>query len=159
MSETCSKHRQKRSANLLHPKAARIIRDGFFAYFTTGEIGAPPHITTMFYIWDEEPNKFYVITSRSTKKLQNIRQNPNVALTIDERDPISPEGNCGVLIRGTARVIKIEEMGDVLMNQYWQKYLTFLKVGFPMGSRVVIEITPKIIHFWKGIHFHKWTAQ
>ncbi len=140
----------------LHTGARKILREGFFAYFTTGNPRSFPHITTMFYIWDEESCTFYVITSESTKKVKNIQQNPNVALTIDERDPLSPAGNCGVLVRGKARVIPIEEMGDILMNKYWAKYLNVLGQGFPMGSRLAIEITPRVIHYWSGIHFFKW---
>jgi len=145
------------SRNLIPTDALKILEDGFFAYLSTAQPGCMPHITTMFYLWDPETKKVYLITSESTKKLRNIKFNRNVAVTIDERDPASPAGNKGVLLRGAADIVSVEEIGDLLLNKYLTKYLDFLGYGFPMGSRVVIRVTPRIIHYWKGIHFYKWT--
>ncbi len=136
-----------------------ILNNGFFAYLSTAEPGCLPHITTMFYYWDEETGKLYLITNEKTKKLKNILHNPNVAVTVDERDPHSPAGNKGVLVRGVAKVIGIPEMGDIILNKYMSKYLDFLGYGFPMGSRVALEVTPHIIHYWKGIKFYKWSSK
>lgn len=146
----------QRKCRGIPPRAMAIIENGFFAYLSTAEPECSPHITTMFYLWDVETCRTYLITSEDTKKLRNIKRNPNVALTIDERDPESPKGNRGVLIRGKARILSVREMGDVLMNRYLQKYLDFLGRGFPMGSRVVIEVIPRVLHFWRGVNFHKW---
>ncbi|MFW9921497.1 MAG: pyridoxamine 5'-phosphate oxidase family protein [Candidatus Thorarchaeota archaeon] len=146
----------------LHPnipdEVHRILNEGFFAYLSSAEPGCQPHITTMFYLWDEKEEKVYLITNEKTKKLKNIKTNPNIAITVDERDPDSPAGNRGVLLRGKARVISIPEMGDIILNRYLSKYLDFLGYGFPMGSRVAIEVVPKIIHYWKGIKFQKWMS-
>ena len=144
-----------------HPRkildeALELLENGFFAYLSTAELGCMPHITTMFYLWEDETQSVYLITSERTKKLKNIRVNHNVALTIDERDPNSPARNKGVLLRGRAEVLSIEEMGDLRLNRYLNKYLDFLGYGFPMGSRVVIQVTPRMMHYWKGIHFYKW---
>lgn len=141
---------------MLPKEAFRIMDNGFFAYFATAEEGCSPHITTMFYIWDSTTNKIFLITGERTRKAKNVRRNNRVSVTIDERDPESPAGNRGVMIRGRARLISVEEMGDVLMNLYLEKYLHFLQEGWALGSRVVIEVTPRIINYWKGIHFHRW---
>ncbi|MFW9953879.1 MAG: pyridoxamine 5'-phosphate oxidase family protein [Candidatus Thorarchaeota archaeon] len=139
------------------PRAAmKLLEHQFFAYLSTVEAGSNPHITTMFYVWDEARLRIYMITGENSTKAQNIRKNNRVAVTVDERDPNSPAGNCGVLIRGRANLIDVEEVGDVIMNKYWSKYLKFLGTGFPMGSRVFIEVIPRVIHYWKGIHFFKW---
>jgi uncharacterized protein YhbP (UPF0306 family) len=138
------------------PRAMRIIENGFFAYLSTTEPECQPHITTMFYLWDTDTCRTYMITSEDTRKLRNIKRNPLVAVTIDERDPESPGGNRGVLIRGKARILSVTEMGDVLMNRYLLKYLDFLGTGFPMGSRVVIEVIPRVFHYWRGVNFYKW---
>ncbi|MDF1538954.1 MAG: pyridoxamine 5'-phosphate oxidase family protein [Candidatus Thorarchaeota archaeon] len=142
--------------NQLPNEALRIVSNGFFAYLATAEENCNPHITTMFYIWDEETGRVFLITGERTRKAKNIKKNDRVSVTIDERDPESPAGNRGVMIRGRARLISVEEMGDVLMNFYLEKYLHFLQEGWALGSRVVIEVTPRIISYWKGIHFHRW---
>jgi nitroimidazol reductase NimA-like FMN-containing flavoprotein (pyridoxamine 5'-phosphate oxidase superfamily) len=110
----------------------------------------------MFYLWDSISMKVYLITSETSKKARNARKNTKVSVTIDTRDPESPEGNRGVLIRGRARLISIEEMGDVRLNKYMEKYLSFLGTGYPMGSRVVIEVTPRILNYWRGVRFFRW---
>jgi len=133
-----------------------LLESGFFAYFSTIEPKCNPHITTMFYLWNAEEKFIYLITSDDTRKIRNIKRNSSVAVTIDVRDPESPDGNAGVLIRGRADILSVEEMGDVLLNKYLEKYLRFLGTGFPMGSRLVIQVTPRIIHYWKGIKFASW---
>ncbi|MFW9848568.1 MAG: pyridoxamine 5'-phosphate oxidase family protein [Candidatus Thorarchaeota archaeon] len=139
------------------PRAAMsILENQFFAYLSTVEADSNPHITTMFYVWDEARFRIYMITEENSRKARNIRINNRVAVTVDERDPNSPAGNCGVLIRGRANLVGIEEVGDVIMNKYWSKYLAFLGTAFPMGSRIVIEVVPRVLHSWKGIHFFRW---
>ena len=113
------------SQTQLPQEVHKILSDGFFAYLSTAEPGCLPHITTMFYLWDNNSQKIYLITNEKTKKLRNIMKNPNVAITVDERDPESPAGNKGVLVRGVAKIIGIQEMGDILLNRYLSKYLDF----------------------------------
>ncbi len=137
-------------------EAIEILEDGFFAYLATIVEGCSPHITTMFYLWDPEKMKVFLITSQNSVKARNVKRNNRVSVTVDMRDPVSPEGNRGILIRGQARIISMEEMGDVLLNRYMEKYLSFLGTGFPMGSRIVIEVTPRILNYWKGVRFFKW---
>jgi len=139
------------------PRAAmNLLENQFFSYLSTVEAGSNPHITTMFYVWDEARFRIYMITGENSRKARNIKVNNRVAVTVDERDPESPAGNCGVLIRGRANLVDVEEIGDVIMNKYWSKYLEFLGAGIPMGSRIFIEVIPRVLHFWEGIHFFKW---
>jgi nitroimidazol reductase NimA-like FMN-containing flavoprotein (pyridoxamine 5'-phosphate oxidase superfamily) len=100
--------------------------------------------------------KVFLITAETSKKVRNVKQNNKVSITVDVRDPVSPEQNRGVLIRGRARIISIEKMGDVRLNRYMERYLSFLGTGFPMGSRVVIEVTPRILNYWRGVRFFRW---
>ncbi|MHA2425596.1 MAG: pyridoxamine 5'-phosphate oxidase family protein [Candidatus Thorarchaeota archaeon] len=139
------------------PRAAmNILENQFFSYLSTVEAGSNPHITTMFYVWDEARLRIYMITGENSRKARNIRINNRVAVTVDERDPDSPARNCGVLIRGRANLVDIEEIGDIIMNRYFGKYLLFLGTGVPLGSRVFIEVVPRVLHYWKGSHFFKW---
>ncbi len=147
---------QTKSVGEIPDEALDILRDGFFAYFGNIEPGCYPHLTTMFYIWDDESCSVYLISSEGTRKVKNLMRNSEVSVTIDERDPTSPAGNRGVLIRGLSKLITIEEMGDVLMNRYFAKYTDFLGTGFPIGSRIAIQVTPRTLNYWKGIHFSRW---
>ncbi len=139
------------------PEAARkILREGFFAYLGTSEPGCEPHVTAMFYIWDEDENFLYLVTSKESKKVLNIRRNRKVSVTIDVRDPSSPAGNSGVMIRGVAFLVEMEVAYEHLMLEYMEKYMEFLGTGYPLGSRIAIRVTPRSISYWKGTEFYKW---
>jgi len=139
------------------PEAARkILRDGFFAYLGTAEPGCVPHVTAMFYIWDEEKNFLYLVTSKESQKVLNIRRNRKVSVTIDVRDPTSPARNEGVMIRGVAFLVEMEVAYEYLMLRYLEKYAEFLGTGYPLGSRIAIRVTPRTISYWKGTEFYKW---
>ena len=151
-----TKMKRSRPLEVLPEYMNKLIESGFFAYFSTIEPKCNPHITTMFYLWNAEKKIIYLITSNDTRKIRNIKRNSSVSVTIDVRDPDCPAGNSGVIIRGRADITSVEEMGDVLLNKYLEKNLRFLGTGFPMGSRIVIQVTPRIIHYWKGIRFASW---
>jgi nitroimidazol reductase NimA-like FMN-containing flavoprotein (pyridoxamine 5'-phosphate oxidase superfamily) len=139
------------------PEAAReILREGFFAYLGTAEPGCQPHVTAMFYIWDEDENFLYLVTSKESKKVLNIRRNRKVSVTIDVRDPSSPAGNSGVMIRGVAFLVEMEVAYEHLMLEYMEKYMDFIGTGYPLGSRIAIRVTPRSISYWKGTEFYKW---
>lgn len=148
--------KRKRPLQVLPEYMNKIVDSGFFAYFSTIEPKCKPHITTMFYLWNTEEKIIYLITSNDSKKIRNIRRNSSVSVTIDVRDPESPARNEGVIIRGRADICSVEEMGDVLLNKYLEKNLRFLGTGFPMGSRIVICVIPRIIYYWKGVKFSSW---
>jgi nitroimidazol reductase NimA-like FMN-containing flavoprotein (pyridoxamine 5'-phosphate oxidase superfamily) len=139
------------------PEAAvKILRDGFFAYLGTAEPGCEPHVTAMFYIWDEYGKFLYLVTSKESKKVLNIRRNRKVSVTIDVRDPASPAGNSGVMIQGVAFLVEMEVAYPELILRYMEKYVEFLGTGYPLSSRIVIRVTPRSISYWKGTEFYKW---
>jgi nitroimidazol reductase NimA-like FMN-containing flavoprotein (pyridoxamine 5'-phosphate oxidase superfamily) len=146
-----------KKSSTIPDEALKILREGFFAYLGTAEPRCEPHVTAMFYIWDESINTIYLVTSKESKKVLNIRRNRNVSVTIDQRDPISPAGNSGVMIRGQAFLIEMELADYEIMLRYMEKYIDFLGTGYPLGSRIAIRVTPKSISYWKGIMFYKWT--
>jgi general stress protein 26 len=136
--------------------ALEILRHGFFAYLGTAEPGCIPHVTAMFYIWDDETKTIYLITSKESKKVLNIKRNTRVSVTIDLRDPKSPAQNAGVMVRGKGHLVETELVDDVLTVKYLEKYADFLGTGYPLGSRIAIRVTPRIISYWRGTVFYRW---
>lgn len=41
------------------------------------------------------------------------------------------------------------------MIRHMEKYVEFLGTGYPLGSRIVIRVTPRSISYWKGTEFYK----
>ena len=138
------------------PEALMILENCYFAYLGTTQTGCVPHITAMFYIWDEKTKSIYLVSSEKSAKVRNIKRNPKVTITVDERDPISPAQNCGVMVRGHAEILPMDVADDVLMGQYLIKYYNFLSEGYPLGSRVAIRVKTKNLSYWRGTNFAKW---
>ncbi|MHA2024512.1 MAG: pyridoxamine 5'-phosphate oxidase family protein [Candidatus Thorarchaeota archaeon] len=139
------------------PKEALIIlQKGFFAYLGTTEPGCDPHLTAMFFIWDDNSKSIYMISTRKSRKVVNIRRNTKVCVTVDERDPKSPAGNCGVMIQGRAQLVEMEIADDVVMVNFLDKYMHFLGPAYPMGSRIAIQVKPRKISYWMGANFYQW---
>jgi general stress protein 26 len=137
-------------------EALDILQNGFFAYLGTSDLQCNPHVTAMFYIWDDKTKTIHLITSKESKKVLNIKQNTNVSVTIDQRDPTSPARNAGVMIRGRGHLIDTELVDEKLMTKYLEKYAGFLGSGYPLNSRVAIRVIPKTISYWKGTNFYTW---
>ncbi|MHA2285287.1 MAG: pyridoxamine 5'-phosphate oxidase family protein [Candidatus Thorarchaeota archaeon] len=137
-------------------EALKILENCYFAYLGTTRIGCDPHITAMFYIWDDKTKSIYLVSTQKSAKVRNIRRNPKVTITVDERDPNSPAQNSGVMIRGKAQLIPMEDADDVLMSQYLIKYYNFLSEGYPLGSRIAIRVKVRNLSYWRGTNFAKW---
>ncbi len=137
--------------------ALQILRNGFFAYFGTSEKRCIPHLTAMFYVWDETTQTIFLVAAKSSRKILNIRKNNRVSVTVDIRDPVNPSENSGVLIRGRAMMIEMELVEETMTLNYLEKYINFLGKGYPLGSRIAIRVTPDILSYWRGIRFFRWT--
>lgn len=140
-------------------EALAILRKGFFAYLGTTEPGCDPHLTAMFFIWDDDSESIFMVSTRKSRKVVNIRRNTRVCVTVDERDSKSPAGNCGVMIQGRAHLVEMEIADDKAMVNFLSKYMHFLGPGYPMGSRIAIHVKPRKISYWMGANFYQWKSQ
>lgn len=145
-----------RKAAKIPDGALEILRDGFFAYLGTADLRCDPHVTAMFYIWDDDTKTIHLITSKDSKKVLNIRRNTRVSVTIDQRDPKSPARNAGVMVKGRALLVEMELVDDELTVKYLEKYVEFLGTGYPLGLRIAIRVIPHTISYWKGTNFYRW---
>ena len=80
-------------------------------------------------------------------------------MTVDERDSKSPAGNCGVMIQGRAQLVEMEIADNLVMVEFLSKYMHFLGPGYPMGSRIAIQVKPRKLSFWMGANFFQWMNQ
>jgi len=137
-------------------EALDILHSGFFAYLGTSDPRCTPHVTAMFYIWDDKTRTLHLVASKLSKKILNIRANSKVSVTVDQRDPISPARNSGVMVAGNAFLIEMELVDKELMSNYMAKYSEFLDTGYPPGSRIAIRVVPRRLSYWKGTTFYTW---
>ena len=151
----------------LPPEIMEVINTGHFAYLCTTDQNNQPHITPMFFNFDDKTNNFYVITSSDSKKIKNLQVNSKVSLSIDIRDVSNPFNNRGVMLEGTASVgtcIESDKGSDKefmpACEAFQRKYPVLqrearypVSIDYEKFSEALLRITPKKIVFWRGPNF------
>jgi general stress protein 26 len=122
----------------------------------------------MFFIFDEETRDIFIITSLRSKKMRNIRDNSQVSLTVDVRDPEDPFNNRGVMVVGEAKVEKtIDSLSAVRDKELMRVYDAFQKKYPVLASRaqratqieyqrfteVLLRICARKMVYWRGPRF------
>ncbi len=144
-----------------------VLNNSHFAYLCTTNQDNQPHITPIFFVFDERNNGFYVVTSSESKKMKNIRANPKVSLTMDIRDPHNPFNNRGVMIQGKATVEKTVDSLTIVKDKrlvkayeaFRKKYPILQEARTPFAaeyksfSETLMKITPSKMVYWRGPNF------
>ncbi len=109
-----------------------------------------PNIHTVWYFYDNE--QLYIETSKTSKKVQNIKNNNNVYFCIDH-ETIPYKG-----VRGKATVKISDEINQMLpvAEKIMLKYTgsldneiaKFLLDGVKNGFSVILEVRPKFYSTW-----------
>ena len=112
-----------------------------------------PLIQPLWFVYNKEIDKIYTGTSKMTKKVQNIRKNPDkLYFSIDDENfPYK-----GVKGRASARISEDLQKNLSIMEKINIKYLgttehplaKMLMENTRNGIEVVIEITPKFFSAW-----------
>lgn len=80
-----------------------------------------PHLSLMGYTVSDDCLRLYMATAPDTKKVANIRRNPNVAVMVDTRDAavsggpgeaVMVKGRCRVLPDGPEREAALAELAE-----------------------------------------------
>jgi general stress protein 26 len=112
-----------------------------------------PIIQPTWFLYDNESAKIYIGTQKMTRKVQNIRRNPDkIYFSIDDENyPYK-----GVKGRAVARISEDIQKNLSIVEKTNLKYLGTLEHPLAKrlmentrnGSEVVIEITPKFFSAW-----------
>jgi general stress protein 26 len=112
-----------------------------------------PMIQPTWFLYDNESGKLYTGTQKMTRKVQNIRRNPDkIYFSIDDENyPYK-----GVKGRATARISEDIQKNLSVVEKINLKYLGTLEHPLAKmlmentrnASEVVIEITPKFFSAW-----------
>lgn len=143
-----------------------LLNEGKFGYVGTSNKELVPHLTPVIFVFDGQ--RIFFVTSKISKKLQNIRENEKIAFLIDVRDPINIYNNRAVLFTGRAKIYGI---GNAVLNivrlfklrhkfnekypQYVSKYKTendLLPTAWRSTlfvSRILVEIKVEQMVYWR----------
>ena len=112
-----------------------------------------PNIQPVWFDYDKDSGKLYTGTRKMSKKVQNIRRNPDkIYFSIDDENfPYK-----GVKGRGSATISEDVRKNIAIVEKMNLKYLGTLEHPLAKmlmentrdGTEVVIEITPKFLSAW-----------
>lgn len=140
-----------------------ILYGNYFGYVCTSDRNDQPHITPVFFVYDEPSQKLFFITNDGSKKIKNIHENPKLSITVDIRDTKNPFNNEGVLAQGTAEITQkgpVYFLPEETLLLYTDIYLEFkgkyqaVIENRPLGENdVIVQIKIEKMVYWKGPHF------
>jgi nitroimidazol reductase NimA-like FMN-containing flavoprotein (pyridoxamine 5'-phosphate oxidase superfamily) len=151
----------------LPPQITEVLKESHFAYLCTTDQNNQPHITPMFFIFDEETKDIFVVTSRKSKKMKNIQVNPQVSLTVDVRDPDNPFNNRGVMVQGRVVIEKTLDSLSVakdikligIYKEFNKKYpilseaKTSAQIEYQEFSETLVRVHADKMVYWRGPYF------
>lgn len=112
-----------------------------------------PNIQPVWFYYDKESGKIYTGTQKTTKKIQNIRRNPDkIYFSIDDENfPYK-----GVKGRGEASILEDRQKNIAIMEKINIKYLGTLEHPLAKmlmenarnGTELMIQIAPRFFSAW-----------
>jgi general stress protein 26 len=118
---------------------------------TIDEMG-DPNIQPLWFYYDKNVNELYVMTNGATKKVQNVRNKPNVYFSVDDENfPYK-----GVKGKGTATIVEDPQRIVPLVEKVNLKYLGTLDHPIAKmlienarnGAEILLKIKPKFFSTW-----------
>jgi uncharacterized protein len=100
-----------------------------------------PHVIPVIYAMDGE--KVIVAVDYGTKKLKNLRENPKVAIVVDEYEP-----NRAVFIQGSCKILERGPEYLRLLKILFKKFDFYRENPWGEGESPILSITPDKVVSW-----------
>ena len=91
-----------------------------------------PQVTPVIYVMDKM--NFVIATDYGTKKLKNVKENPRVALVVDQFHP-----NKAVMVEGICRVNEQDPEYLRLLNILFDRFETYRKNPWGEGESPILR--------------------
>ncbi len=122
-------------------REAAFLKSNQVCRLATASKDGRPQVTPVIYALDG--HAFVIAVDYGTKKLKNVRENPNVALVVDRLRPtraVTVEGTCKVYERGQEY---LRLLGLLLV-----KFESYRKNPWGEGESPILRITPTKAVSW-----------
>lgn len=96
-----------------------------------------PHIVPVSYVFKE--GNFYFATDYGTKKLENLKANPRLALTVDIYSSV---GNKAVCVQGDTELIESGAHFETLYDLFHSKFEWVRKDPWNPGEAPFVKVVP-----------------
>jgi general stress protein 26 len=138
--------------NMNMEEAERFLESKLNLQFATIDNQGDPNIQPVWFYYDKNEEKLFIMTGKKTSKSQNVRERPTIYFCVEDGN--SPYK--GVKGKGVATISEDLQTVISISNVIIMKYLGTL--DNPMakaisersksGEGIIIEITPKFFSTW-----------
>ncbi len=122
-------------------KEEKFLRANEVCRFATASKDARPQVTPVIYAMDK--TSFVIATDYGTKKLKNVKENPQVGLVVDQFHP-----NKAVVVEGTCRTYEKGPEYLRLLKILFDRFETYRKNPWGEGESPILVVTPTKIVSW-----------
>jgi len=119
----------------------RFLKKHELCRLATASKGAVPQVTPVIYAVDGED--VIVAVDYGEKKLENLRENPRVALVVDEFHP-----NRAVAIQGSCEILERGQEYLRLQRLLYEKFETYRRNPWKEGESPILRIRAKRSSSW-----------
>lgn len=142
--------------NLISDSEEQFINAHDVAHLATAGNDKQPHLIPFCYAYDGACFYFVVDqkpkrqTGKPLKRIQNLLENPQVALVIDDyADDWSQLAY--VMVRGSAELVEDEAEYDRLLVLLRERYPQYREMELIFGQNSMVRITPNKVNAWGKI--------
>ena len=125
----------------LSAKEIDFLKSNELCRFATASRKGEPHVVPVSYIWDQ--NCAYIVTDYGTRKLKNLRENPNAAVLVD-----SSGTQKLLLLRGPVEIIENGEEYQRLYKLFYSRLSWVKRDPWKEGEAPFIKVTPSFKAGW-----------
>ena len=98
-----------------------FLRNGSIMRLSTVTPDCEPHIAPVWYLAERDDDAIYATTPSESRKVRNVKANPEVSLTVDEGGDEYFELRA-VVIEGEASLVRDDEKWDEIERRWCRKY-------------------------------------
>jgi nitroimidazol reductase NimA-like FMN-containing flavoprotein (pyridoxamine 5'-phosphate oxidase superfamily) len=100
-----------------------------------------PQVTPVVYALDQE--RFVVAVDYGTRKLKNVKENPNVSLVVDDYGP-----NRAVMVQGSCTIFEEGQEYLRLLKILFERFEFYREHPWGEGESPILSITPTKVISW-----------
>ena len=100
-----------------------------------------PHVVPVVYALDRED--IVIAVDYNTKKLKNLRENPKVALVVDEYRP-----NRGLMVEGDCEILECGKEYMRLLQILFDRFVFYRRDPWSEGESPILKIRPTKVIMW-----------
>ena len=125
----------------LSPKEVKFLEENEMCRFATASKTGEPHVVPVSYVWQD--NYAYIVTDYGTRKLRNLRENPQAAILVDTSGTQKL-----LLISGPVELIEKGEEYRRLYKLFHSKLGWVKRDPWKEGEAPFVKLTPTFKSGW-----------